>query len=74
MVRSKEIPAMITVTITGADERMYDALKLTIQRENRKRKANHEEPIPYIINQSFTIRPSISSQSTITDVSSGSMA
>ena len=53
MIRSKEIPAMIIVTITGADERMYDALKLTIQRENRKRKANHEEPIPYIINQSL---------------------
>ena len=74
-VRSKKIPAIVTITITGEDKRMLTALKEAIRKVNWVRKSQGEEEIPYIINHNMsTLRPSILSQDIASKIPSGSKA
>ena len=55
--RSRKIPAMVTITITGENKAMYKALCKAVQKVNRIRIAHGDEAVPYVINHISTSRP-----------------
>ena len=73
ITRTRKIPAMVSITITGEDDSTYQALRKAMIKENRRRQEQGLEPLPYTICQiPSSIRPSISPQSIESTNSDGS--
>ena len=56
--RTQEIPAMVTITITGKADELFHDLSDILSRENKRRKAKGEGDLPFVINYQSTARPS----------------
>ena len=61
--RTMKIPAMVTVTITGDAGELYRELAKVLSDENKRRKAQGKEKLPFLINYQPTTRPSTVPQS-----------
>lgn len=60
-IRSKKIPDMVYITISGDHRELGQAIAQVIRKANYKRIMSGKASIPYIINQSSSLRPSMSS-------------
>lgn len=60
-IRSKKIPDMVCITISGDHKELYKEFVQVIRKENRKRRRHGRSSIPYIINQDQPLRPSMHS-------------
>lgn len=56
-VKTKKVPVMVAITITGENDRLFHALKKAMVKENQRLQAAGKEVVPYIINYSSTARP-----------------
>jgi len=74
VIRSRKIPEMVVITITGTDPEMLKALRDAVNKQNRIRRARGEEPTPYVINHSSATRPSMAPQSIGPNMPLGSKA